>query len=151
MIRLAANLSDALLELMRSDEAAIDGVEVGPWFSVRQIRDYREALPGIPFYFHGADLIGRVSLIPGTLSKVASYRDCTASPWVSVHMTMWLPGMVWLMLRHGLVDAAAWLANPTAQSRKSHATTHPTSDATRSRHPGASDSREHGAAAARRI
>lgn len=68
---------------------------------MRQIHDYREALPEVPFYFHGADLIGRVGLIPGAVSRIEAYLDSTASPWVSMHITMWLPGMVWLMLRRG--------------------------------------------------
>ena len=101
MIQLTTNLSDPLLELLRNSEVSIDGVEVGPWFSVRQIHDYRQALPGVPFYFHGGDLIERVGLIPGAVSRIAAYLDSTGSPWVSMHITMWLPGMVWLMLRRG--------------------------------------------------
>lgn len=101
MIQLTTNLSDPLLELIHNDEAPIDAVEVGPWFSVRQIRDYRQALPELPFYFHGGDLIERVGLVPGAISKIAAYLNCTESPWVSMHITMWLPGMVWLMLRFG--------------------------------------------------
>jgi len=101
MIQLTTNLSDPLLELLRDGKAPIDGVEVGPWFSVRQIHDYRQALPGVPFYFHGGDLIERVGLIPGAVSRIAAYLDSTASPWASMHITMWLPGMVWLMLQHG--------------------------------------------------
>ena len=101
MIQLTTNLSEPLLELLRNGEVPIDGVEVGPWFSVRQIHEYRQALPGVPFYFHGGDLIERVGLIPGVVSRVAAYLDSTGSPWVSMHITMWLPGMVWLMLRHG--------------------------------------------------
>ncbi len=101
MIQLTANLSDPLLELIRSNEAPIDGVEVGPWFSVQQIRAYRQTLPELPFFFHGGDLIERVGMIPGTMSKIAAYLRATKSPWLSMHITMWLPGMVWLMLRRG--------------------------------------------------
>lgn len=115
MVQLTTNLSDPLLELLGSGEAHIDGVEVGPWFSVRQIRDYRQALPGVPFYLHGGDLIERVGLVPGAVSRVVAYLDSTASPWVSMHITMWLPGMVWLMLQHG------WrmpLPNPERATRR---------------------------------
>ena len=101
MIKLTTNLSDPLLALFRDGEALVDGVEVGPWFGVGQIRAYRRALPGVPFTFHGGDLIDRVGLIPGAVSRIKAYLDCTASPWVSMHITMWPPGMVWLMLRHG--------------------------------------------------
>jgi uncharacterized protein (UPF0276 family) len=101
MIQLTTNLSDPLLELIRSNSAPIDGVEVGPWFSVQQIRTYKQTLPGLPFFFHGGDLIERVGIIPGTISKIMAYLQSTKSPWVSMHITMWLPGMVWLMLRRG--------------------------------------------------
>lgn len=90
-----------LLDLIRNNEAPIDAVEVGPWFSVQRIREYRQALPGLSFYFHGGNLIERVGLIPGAIAKIAAYLRCTESPWVSMHITMWLPGMVWLMLRRG--------------------------------------------------
>jgi uncharacterized protein (UPF0276 family) len=101
LIQLTTNLSEALLELLCNGEVSIDGVEVGPWFSVRQIHDYRQSLPEVPFYFHGADLIVKVGLIPGAVSRIAAYQDSTQSPWVSMHITMWLPGMMWLMLRRG--------------------------------------------------
>ena len=101
MIQLTTNLSDPLLELLRHSAAPIDAVEVGPWFSVQQIRDYRHMLPDLPFYFHGSDLIDRVGVIPGAVSSIAAYLRCTGSPWVSMHITLWLPGMVSLMLRRG--------------------------------------------------
>jgi uncharacterized protein (UPF0276 family) len=101
VIQLTTNLSDPLLELLHHDVAPIDGVEVGPWFSVQQIRRYRQMLPDLPFYFHGGDLVEQVGLIPGAVSRIAAYLRCTESPWISMHITMWLPGMVWLMLRRG--------------------------------------------------
>ena len=115
MIQLTANLSDPLLELLREGEAPIDGVEVGPWFSVPQIRAYRAALPGLSFTFHGGDLIERVGWVPGAISRITAYLRCTGSPWVSMHITMLLPGLVWLMLRRG------WrmpLPNPARATRR---------------------------------
>jgi uncharacterized protein (UPF0276 family) len=101
VIQLTTDLSNPLLELLRDNLAPIDAVEVGPWFSIGQISNYRESLPKLPFYFHGGDLIERVGLIPGTASKITAYLHCTQSPWVSMHITMWLPGMIGLMLRRG--------------------------------------------------
>lgn len=101
MIKLTTNLSEPLLALVRDGEVLVDAVEVGSWFSARQIREYRRALPEMPFTFHGGDLIDRVGLIPGAVSRIRAYLDCTASPWASMHITMWPPGMVWVMLRHG--------------------------------------------------
>jgi uncharacterized protein (UPF0276 family) len=102
MIQLGTNLSDPLQELLAQDEALVDAVEVGPWFGVCQVRAYRRALPDIPFTFHGGDLIERVGFVPGTLRCLRAYQRACHSRWVSVHMTMWLPGQVWLMLRYGL-------------------------------------------------
>ena len=101
MIQLTTDLSDPLLELIRRDKALVDGVEVGPWFSVKQIRRYRQMLPQLPFYFHGGDLIEQTGVIPGVTTRTTTYLRCTGSPWISMHVTMWLPGMVWLMLRQG--------------------------------------------------
>lgn len=115
MIQLTTNLSDSLLELIHSSSAPIDGVEVGPWFSVQQIRTWRQTLPELPFFFHGGDLIERVGIIPGAIPKITAYLQSTKSPWVSMHITMWLPGMIWLMLRHG------WrmpLPNPRRATRR---------------------------------
>jgi hypothetical protein len=74
MIQLTTNLSDPLLELLREGEVPVDGVEVGPWFSVRQVRGYRQALPGLPFTFHASNLIDRVGLVPGALSQIGAYQ-----------------------------------------------------------------------------
>jgi uncharacterized protein (UPF0276 family) len=101
MIRLTTNLSDPLLELIRLEDDLVDGLEVGPWLSLRRIRTYRKTLPDIPFYFHGSNMIEGIGLIPGAVSKIKAYQAATASPWVSVHISMWLPGMVWLMARYG--------------------------------------------------
>jgi uncharacterized protein (UPF0276 family) len=115
VIRLTANLSDPLLELIRDGEAPIDGVEVGPWFSLSQIRAHRAALPDMPFTLHGGDLIERVGWIPGAIARIAAYVRCTGSPWVSMHLTLWPPGFVWLMLKRG------WrmpLPDPTRATRR---------------------------------
>jgi ADP-ribose pyrophosphatase YjhB (NUDIX family) len=57
------------------------------------------AWPELPFYFHGGDLIMRVGWIPGAVGDIAAYVRESASPWASLHIRMWLPGMVWLMQR----------------------------------------------------
>jgi len=79
-MQLTTNLSEPLLELIHRNQAPIDAVEVGPWFSVPQIRDYRQMLPDLPFYFHGGDLIDRVGLILGAVSRIVAYQQCTDSP-----------------------------------------------------------------------
>ena len=101
MIRLTTVLSSASLELLHNGETLVEGIEVGPWCSMQQIRTYRRTLPGIQFYFHGSGLIERVGLVPGAVRRVAAYAKCTSTPWVSAHIAMWLPGVAWLALGHG--------------------------------------------------
>lgn len=101
MAQLTTNLSDPLLELIDEGHVPVDGVEVGPWFSVPQIEAYRRRLPDLPFTFHGGNLIEGVGLIPDALARVKRYVRAAGSPWASMHITMWWPGMVHLMLRRG--------------------------------------------------
>ncbi len=89
MMLLSADLSDPLLELLPRHPALVDAVEVGPWFSLAQVQAYRRALPSLPFYFHGADLLAQVGAGPAVLQQVAAYLDATGSPWVSMHLCLW--------------------------------------------------------------
>ncbi len=89
MIQLSADLSDPLFELLYSQPALVDAVELGPWFSLAQVRAYRRALPGLPFYFHGADLLAQVGADSAVLDQIAAYLAATDSPWVSMHLGLW--------------------------------------------------------------
>jgi uncharacterized protein (UPF0276 family) len=109
VIRISANLSDPLLNLLRGPDGAIhkaqslvDAVEVGPWFSPGRIQAYRADLPAMPFYFHGAGLVARVGWLPGAVRSIQAYLSASASPWLSLHLTFWPPGALALMLRWGL-------------------------------------------------
>jgi uncharacterized protein (UPF0276 family) len=101
VMELTTNLSDPLLDLVDNGQAPIDGVEVGPWFSLQQIHAYRQRLPEMPFYFHGGNLIAKVGWFPGAVAKIAAYVQSTGSPWASMHVSMWFPGMVSLMMGRG--------------------------------------------------
>jgi hypothetical protein len=101
MVQLTTNISNPLLELIRMDRAPIDGVEVGPWLTIREVRKYRSLLPQMSFFFHGGDLVDRVGVLPGAVSHLAAYLRCTESPWLSLHITMWLPGLIRLRRRFG--------------------------------------------------
>ncbi len=94
MIQISADLSDPLLELLPSQPGLVDALEVGPWFSLRQVEEYRAALPGYPFYFHGADLLAQVGWEPSVIPHIAAYTDVTDSPWISMHMGLWPPGAI---------------------------------------------------------
>ena len=90
---LIADLSEALLDQMAMDGPIVDGVEVGAWFSIEQIIAYREKLPDLPFIFHGTDLINEVGEKSGIEDRIKKYLECTDSPWVSVHLSVWEKGM----------------------------------------------------------
>ncbi len=126
MTLLSADLSDPLLELLPGQPALVDAVEVGPWFSLARVQAYRRALPGLPFYFHGADLLAQVGAVPALLLQVAAYLGATGSPWVSMHLGLWpaeaLERMRRSQVREPLPDVAqaarrlAWQIKSLAQS-----------------------------------
>ncbi len=89
MTLLSADLSDPLLELFHRQPALVDGLEVGPWFSPDQVRAYRQALPDVPFTFHGMDLLVQVGFDPEAIPRIAAYVAASGSPWVSVHLGLW--------------------------------------------------------------
>ncbi len=91
MIHLTTDLSPVLLSLLPQHPGIIDGVEVGPWYSPEQVRDYRQQLPDLTFYFHGADLVQNIGLRPGTVAEIRQYLAATGSPWISLHLSAWIP------------------------------------------------------------
>lgn len=93
-IKLFADLSEPLLSLLRTDATLVDGVEVGPWFKVSQVRAYRQSLPGMPFHFHAADMIENVGIVSSNSKRIEAYLVCTKSPWASVHISVWNPGEI---------------------------------------------------------
>jgi uncharacterized protein (UPF0276 family) len=97
---LLADLSDALLDCLESGEPCVDGVEVGPWFSAEQISAYRRELPELPFFVHGTNLIDEVGENLGVEDRIQEYLACTGSPFLSVHLSVWEPGML-ARLMHG--------------------------------------------------
>lgn len=102
MIQLTANLSPGLVELIRSKSVHVDGIEVGPWFRVEQICEYRRLFPEWKFYFHHSNLIPRLKWIPGTRKLLRAYIACTQSPWISLHYSTLPPGYAWLGTKLGL-------------------------------------------------
>lgn len=84
-----------------SDPKIVDGVEVGPWYQPLQVSWYRQRLPGMPFYFHGADLVHTVGVLPGAMGKIRAYLNASGSPWVSLHLSAWLPRWLRGFLRRG--------------------------------------------------
>lgn len=101
-MQLTTNLSNALIDLIRSGEAPIDAIEIGPWLSAREIQSYERQLSGWVFHFHAGSLISRVRWIPGSMRRLNRYLSCTESLWVSVHMESLPWHLFWLGSRFGL-------------------------------------------------
>ena len=96
MTELTANLSTGLVKLIQAEAVALNAVEVGPWCSVEQIRNYQQQLPGCKFYFHHSNLIARLKWLPGAETSLQAYLQCTQTPWISFHYSLLPPGYVWL-------------------------------------------------------
>jgi uncharacterized protein len=101
MIKLSTNLSNHLVELLSEEPTLIDALEVGSWLSPEQIVLQRLKMSRYLFYFHAGNLVNLVGVVPGATALVNSYLRATESPWVSLHITTWLPGMVWLIMKKG--------------------------------------------------
>jgi len=102
LTQLSADLSDPLLKLIQKDQAPIDALEVGPWFSPKQIRMYREELPNWSFHFHAMGMNSWIGIIPGAMRRFRSYINASGTPWLSIHMTSLPIGYVWLAVRLGV-------------------------------------------------
>ena len=98
MLKLAANLSDPLISLIEAGDVPFDMIEVGPWYSVDSICESKQKYPDFQFLYHGSNQIIGVGFKPRTIPHIRSYIECTQSPWVSMHISLLLPG-VWLMYR----------------------------------------------------
>lgn len=94
--KLTANYSEALAKLIHSNDAPIDGIEVGPWFAPVKIRHLQNELPDLPFQFHASSFITRYKYQPGALNRLSEYLAVTQSQWVSLHVEL-LPVVVYVL------------------------------------------------------
>jgi uncharacterized protein (UPF0276 family) len=89
MPRLTVNYSQALQGMvLAGEQLPMDGVEVGPWFSVEEIERARQRLPGWLFHLHMGSLISRVRYRPGTIKRLKRYLSCTENEWLSAHIEL---------------------------------------------------------------
>lgn len=95
MILLTANYSLALAELIRSKDAPIDGIEVGPWFTPEKIQSLQQELPEWPFQFHASSFMTRYQYQRAALNRLYEYLACTQSEWISIHIEL-LPVLVYV-------------------------------------------------------
>lgn len=96
---LTANPSDALTPLLRHNPRLVDGLEIGPWMRLAELRVLRRELPDMPVYFHGGNLLLKVGW-PGVTATAQAYVQASGSPWASMHLFIWPYWMAWLMYRY---------------------------------------------------
>jgi len=96
MPKLTVDYSKALVDLLRMEGLSVDGIEVGPWFTPEKITGFRQAFPGIPFYFHAGNISSRLNRNKKELIKLQHYLKCTQSPWLSFHIEL-LPWYIFVL------------------------------------------------------
>lgn len=93
-IELASSMCPALVELIHEDDAPIDRIEIGPWFTVDAIRDLHHQLPDWKFHLHDGDLHNRWGSLEPVIEQMRAQHAVTDSPFVSLHITLMFRGMV---------------------------------------------------------
>jgi uncharacterized protein (UPF0276 family) len=85
-MQLTASLAGALVDLIRANDGLVDAAEFSSHYSLEEVRDYRRALPELPFHFHSSTLIQQVGQGPGIMDEIHAYLALTESPWFSAHI-----------------------------------------------------------------
>lgn len=99
MTSLTATYSEALGELIQSSDPPIDGIEIGPWYSVDEIQQIQHQFSSWPFQFHAGSVLTRWRLWPGAKKQLNRYLDVAQGKWISVHLEL-LPWHVYLLSAH---------------------------------------------------
>ncbi len=102
MPKLTTNYSESLVNLIRSNDAPIDGMEIGPWFHPETIRQIHREFSAYPIQFHASSFITRYRYWPRVFSRLTEYHRCTQSKWVSVHIELLFIGTFFMSSRFGL-------------------------------------------------
>lgn len=93
-IELASSMCPALVELIHADDAPIDRIEIGPWFTVNAIQDLHQHLPDWKIHLHDGDLHNGFGSLQPVIEQMHAQHAVTDSPFVSLHITLMFRGMV---------------------------------------------------------
>lgn len=99
MISLTATYSESLGELIQSGDPPIHGIEIGPWYSVKEIERIQKKFREWDFQFHAGSVITRWQLWPGSRKKLDRYLNVAHGNWISVHLEL-LPWHVYILSAH---------------------------------------------------
>jgi len=98
-IKIFVNPSPALADLISTGEVSIDGVEVTPFHSPRQVEAMRRAYPGLPFQFHASNTF-RTFWSEYQLQRY--HVICRESRWISIHLAIAPAWVVLPALKFGI-------------------------------------------------
>ncbi len=102
MIKFTVDHCDSLETLRQAGPLPIDGLEFGPWYGLAETRTVLSHWPGMPAYFHPANLVSDLGLKPGAFKRLQAYLALTHSPWAAFHMVIEPPGCFWLAVKKGI-------------------------------------------------
>lgn len=111
MIQLSATLSDALIQLIEGKQIQVDGIQVGPYFSLEKIRQCRSQLPHCQFHFHG----NRIPSSSIAIERFKAYLVNSDSPWASMHIALIPSYAVWLGSRYNIYPPVPGVERATRQ------------------------------------
>ena len=97
MIRLTTSFSNPLVELIQSNNAPIDAIQVGEYLGVAKLIQCQKLLPEWQFHFHA----NRLGIKPRTIAEFKTCLHYTQSPWASVHLALLPSYLVRAALRFG--------------------------------------------------
>ncbi len=98
-IKLFVNPSPTLAELVSTGEISIDGLEVTPFHSPRQVKEMRRDYPGLPFQFHASNTFRTF----WSESRLRRYHAiCHESRWISIHLAIVPAWAVFTGLKFGI-------------------------------------------------
>ncbi len=95
MTCLTVSYSAFLLDLIQHEGFQCSGVEVGPYFSLSEVKRISRELPGWRVELHASYL----GLLPFTRRPLEAYLRATQSRWVSCHVRLLSTLEIWLGLR----------------------------------------------------
>lgn len=94
MIELASSMCPALVELIEADDAPIDRIEIGPWFTVEAIQELHQQLPAWRFHLHDGNTHNSYRGLGTVIPTMQAQHAATDSPFVSLHITLTFSNMV---------------------------------------------------------
>lgn len=99
MPSLTVTYSEALGSLLHQEKPPIDGIEIGPWYSLGEVEQIQDQFADWDFQFHAGSVITRWQMWPGARRKLDRYLSVAQGKWISIHLEL-LPWHVYMLSAH---------------------------------------------------